>query len=46
MHLEGAAGVVRPGPVRHTFVKQGLYKDRHVTVTIEGMATNASEPNL
>ena len=46
MHLEGAAGMVRPGPVRHNFVKKGLYKDKHITVTLEGVATNATEPNL
>ena len=44
-HLAGAAGGVRPGPIRHTFVKQGQWKDKHVTVTLEGMATNASLPN-
>ena len=44
-HLAATAGGVRPGPVRHTFVKQGQWKDKHVTVTLEGMATNASLPN-
>ena len=46
MHLEGAAGAVRPGSIRHVLVKKGLWKDKHVTIELEGAATNASEPNL
>ncbi|HEY2577122.1 MAG TPA: hypothetical protein VGI74_12530, partial [Streptosporangiaceae bacterium] len=44
-HLAGQAGGVRPGQIQHTFVKNGLYKDKHVTVRLEGVATNASQPN-
>ena len=45
-HLAAAFGGVRPGPIRHTFVKKGNpakleFADRHVTLTIEGFPTNA-----
>src|SRR5260370_16978086 len=44
-HLEGAAGAVRPGAIKHTFVRKGVFKDKHAVVTIEGFATNARRPN-
>src|SRR5260370_6080469 len=43
-HLEGAAGTVRPGAIKHTFVRKGVCKDKHAVVTIEGFATNAGRP--
>jgi hypothetical protein len=44
-HLAGATGGLRPGPIKHTFVKRGKSHDRHMELTIEGFATNARLPN-
>ena len=51
MHLEGAAGAVRPGPIRHTFVKNGLLQGqaRHGHARGDGdqrLAANLSPATL
>ena len=45
-HLAAAIGGIRPGEIRHTFVKKANplkfeFQDRHVVLTIEGFPTNA-----
>ncbi len=47
-NLAAAIGGIRPGPIKHTFVRKGnLLKgelqDRHAVLTIEGFPTNARQ---
>ena len=47
-HVAAAVGGVRPGAIRHTFIKRGNpakteLQDRHAVLTIEGFPTNARE---
>ncbi len=47
-HLAAAIGGIRPGEIRHAFVKKANplkfeFQDRHVGLTIEGFPTNARQ---